>query len=226
MAEKENLAGENPKTQKKTSTNWTNIIITIAIVAVFAVLIGQPALTGNASLCIVTNPGQQSVQEVSEREPYTVYKDVEEPFNYNIVSHYDGYVTYNYVNKKYGKLEIKNTEDHSGIFTVKSIFTDGEKKTEQVLSYDISPETIRLFSVLLHKAQLKRLVLCPPKMILYPAKITSGLILPLSMNGLIIYLTCRMFIILTLKIPLLDLKIFYFRVIICNRNLALIFPCS
>ena len=40
---------------------------------------------------------------------------------------------------------IKNTEDHSGIFTVKSIFTDGEKKTEQVLSYDISPETIRLF---------------------------------------------------------------------------------
>jgi len=145
MAEKENLAGENPKTQKKTSTNWTNIIITIAIVAVFAVLIGQPALTGNASLCIVTNPGQQSVQEVSEREPYTVYKDVEEPFNYNIVSHYDGYVTYNYVNKKYGKLEIKNTEDHSGIFTVKSIFTDGEKKTEQVLSYDISPETIRLF---------------------------------------------------------------------------------
>lgn len=147
MAEKENLAGENnekPKIQK-TSTNLTNIIIIIALVGVFAILVGQPALTGNASLCIVTNPGQQSVQEVSEREPYTVYKDVEEPFNYNIVSHYDGYVTYNYVNKKYGKLEIKNTEDHSGIFTVKSIFTDGEKKTEQVLSYDISPETIRLF---------------------------------------------------------------------------------
>ena len=148
MAEKENLSGEtseHQKTQKKISMNWTNTIIAVAIIAVFVVLVGQPAITGNASLCVVTNPGELTTQEVSEREPYTVYKDVEEPFNYNVVSHYDGYVTYNYVNKKYGKLEIKNTEEHSGIFTVKGVFTDGEKKNEQILSYDIAPEVTRLF---------------------------------------------------------------------------------
>ena len=47
--------------------------------------------------------------------------------------------------KAVGKIEIKNTDEHSGIFTVVGKFLLDGKEEKQILSYDVPSEQSKLF---------------------------------------------------------------------------------
>ncbi len=139
-------SAETPRRKnKKQAVNWQAIIVVVAVVAVLGFIVSYSAITGDASLCITTKPAEKIQQIITEKEPYTAYKEVDAPFAYTIVSELQGYDTYNYINKKFGKVEIKNTDEHSGVFTVIGNFIFDGKEEKQILNYDVPPEKTKLF---------------------------------------------------------------------------------
>ncbi len=133
------------KSKKLRVVDWQKIVVVIAVVAVLGFIASYSAMTGDASLCITTAPAEKIQQTTTEKEPYTVYKEVDQPYNYIITYELAGANFYDWLYRKFGKVEIKNTDEHSGIFTAIGKFTLVGKEEKQILSYDIPPEKTKLF---------------------------------------------------------------------------------
>ena len=133
------------KSAKRRVIDWQKIIVALGVVAVLGFIASYSAITGNASLCITTAPSETVQQTTTEKEPYTVYKEVDTPYGYIVTYERTGSNFYDWLYRKFGKVEIKNTDEHSGIFTVVGRFALGGKEEKQILSYDIPPERTKLF---------------------------------------------------------------------------------
>jgi len=133
------------KVAKHAIIDWQKIIVIAIVVAVLGFIASYSAMTGNASLCITTAPAEKTQQTIIEKEPYVLYKEVDVPYNYIITYELAGSNFYDWLYRKFGKVEIKNTDEHSGIFTVVGKFLLDGKEEKQILSYDISSEKTKLF---------------------------------------------------------------------------------
>ena len=133
------------KVAKRAIIDWQKIIVIAIVVAVLGFIASYSAMTGNASLCITTAPAEKTQQTVIEKEPYVLYKEIDVPYNYIVTYELAGSNFYDYLYRKFGKIEIKNTDEHSGIFTVVGKFLLDGKEEKQILSYDVSSEKAKLF---------------------------------------------------------------------------------